>query len=641
MYFKATFRYNPRIGKSDWYYRLVESYRNVLDQVRQRTVLSVGFMDGFTQDQIDQVQVGINERVVGQPSLFADRKVSEFVEYLYQRMIREKKIDIAKGDKEVETVDLKTLKNKDIREAGAEWLALQALRQLGLESCLSSRNWIDQDISLALSHIVSRAVYPASELKTLRYMQENSSVCEFTGFEAKSLTKDRLYCISKKLYEEKAELEQYLSRKTNQLFDIQDNIILYDLTNSYFEGEKRHSNLARYGRSKEKRSDCPLVVLALVVNVEGFIKYTSVYQGNISDSKTLCDIIDHLRISTSQSDKRAIVVIDAGIATEDNLALIQEKGYDYVCVSRSTKAEIRRSATGNPVEVLDKQEREITLEPVLTGDDSTYYLKVKSPGKTLKEKAMKTLFEERFEAGLECIAQSLAKKSGIKTSEKVIERIGRLKQKYASAHSRYVIEVEKQMVKKGKTGNTTHEICTAVHWRKNEKRDIQKLQECGEYFLRTSIKENNETLIWTVYNCIRNIESSFRALKTDLDLRAVFHHSDIATHAHLHLALLAYWVVNTVRYQLKQHGINPRWREIVRIMNTQKCVTTTVQNVKEEWISIRQCSLPETKAKQIYDARNYNYAPYLRKKSVVPKPPPQKTKVLITTLLWTVSCKMG
>jgi len=88
MYFKATFRHNPRTGKSDWYYRLVESYRNVLDQVRQRTVLSVGFMDEFTQDPIDQIQAGISDRVVGQPSLFADRKVSEFVEYIYQRMIR-------------------------------------------------------------------------------------------------------------------------------------------------------------------------------------------------------------------------------------------------------------------------------------------------------------------------------------------------------------------------------------------------------------------------------------------------------------------------------------------------------------------------------------------------------------------------
>ncbi len=102
------------------------------------------------------------------------------------------------------------------------------------------------------------------------------------------------------------------------------------------------------------------------------------------------------------------------------------------------------------------------------------------------------------------------------------------------------------------------------------------------YFLRTSIKTDEETLIWTVYNCIRNIESSFRTLKTDLDLHPVFHKSDEATQAHLRLGLLAYWIVNTVRYQLQQKNIKSKWREIVRVMNTQKCVTTTVQNVREQ-----------------------------------------------------------
>jgi len=164
----------------------------------------------------------------------------------------------------------------------------------------------------------------------------------------------------------------------------------------------------------------------------------------MSDSKSLCEIIDHLRLSTSVSSKRAIVVIDAGIATEDNLALIQEKGYDYVCVSRSTKAEIKKSETGKLVIVNDKKNREITLEKVLTNDDSTYFLKVTSPTKALKERAMKTLFEQRFEDGLACISGSLTKKSGVKTYYKVCERIGRLKQKYPSAHNRYKIEIERQ-----------------------------------------------------------------------------------------------------------------------------------------------------------------------------------------------------
>jgi len=631
MYFKATYRHNPKTGKSDWYFRLVESYRNVLDEVRQRTVLSVGFLNEFTGDQIDLIEKGICDRIRGQQSFFEDAKVSAFVENLYQRMIKEKKVDmnISACDKDIDTVDLNTLKNKDVREVGAEWMSLQAVRELGIDRYLASRGWNDEDISLALSHIVSRAVYPASELKTVRFMEDNSSVCELTGYDIDKLTKDKLYGISKKLFEEKSGLENYLSKKTNDLFDLHDEIILYDLTNSYFEGEKRGSRLARYGRSKEKRSDCPLVVLALVVNVEGFIKHSSIFQGNLSDSKSLCQIIDHLRLSTSTSSKRAIVVIDAGIATEDNLALIQEKGYDYVCVSRSTKAEIRKSKTGKPVIVNDKKNREIILEKVHTNNDSAYFLKVTSPAKALKETAMKTLFEQRFEDGLECIKAGLNKKSGVKTYEKVVERIGRMKQKYPSVHNRYTIEIEKQTVPvncKSKSGKTK-EICIALKWEKKTKADVQKQQECGVYFLRTCIKENEETLVWTVYNCIRNIESSFRTLKTDLDLRPIFHKSDQATQAHLHLGLLAYWVVNTVRFKLKHKDIKSEWREIVRVMNTQKCVTTTVQNTREQWISIRKCSEPEEKVKRIYDALKYKYAPFIRKKSVVPKPQTQKNVI--------------
>jgi hypothetical protein len=639
MYFKATYRHNPKTDKSDWYYRLVESYRNVLDEVRQRTVLSVGFLSEFSGDQIDLIEKGICDRLSGQQSLFEDAGVITFVEELYLRMIKEKKVDLVTSDpkKDIDTVDLNTLKNKDVREMGAEWLSLQAVRELGIDRYLASRGWNDEDISLALSHIVSRAVYPASELKTVRFMEDNSSICELTGYDIDKLTKDKLYGVSKKLFEEKQGIENYLSKKTNDLFDLQDEIILYDLTNSYFEGEKRSSNLARYGRSKEKRSDCPLVVLGLVVNVEGFIKHSSIFQGNMSDSKSLCQLIDQLRLSTSTSTKRAIVVIDAGIATEDNLALIQAKGYDYVCVSRSTKAVIRKAETGKAVIVNDRKNREITLESVLNDNDSVYFMKVTSPTKAMKEKAMKTLFELRFEDGLECIKTSLTKKSGVKTYEKVLERIGRLKGKYPSAYKRYKIDIEKQVIPvngKNKSAKTeiiaevkTKEICTALKWEKIAKLDVQKQEECGVYFLRTSIKTDEETLVWTVYNCIRNIESSFRTLKTDLDLRPIFHKSDDATQAHLNLGLLAYWVVNTIRYKLQQKEIKSEWREIVRVMNTQKCVTTIIQNTREQWISIRKCSEPEDKVSRIYDALKYKYAPFIRKKSVVPKTQTQKNEV--------------
>nr|WP_027470434.1 hypothetical protein [Saccharicrinis fermentans] len=163
----------------------------------------------------------------------------------------------------------------------------QALEQLQFGGFLEKQGWSDHDINLAKTHLISRAVYPASELKTSKWIKENSSVCEITGTDIGKVTKDKLYRISNKLYEVKEALENHLSVRTNELFDIKDKIVLYDLTNTYFEGRKEHSSIAKFGRSKEKRSDAKLVVLALVINVEGFIKYSSILEGNMADSKHL------------------------------------------------------------------------------------------------------------------------------------------------------------------------------------------------------------------------------------------------------------------------------------------------------------------------------------------------------------------
>jgi transposase len=136
--------------------------------------------------------------------------------------------------------------------------------------------------------------------------------------------------------------------------------------------------------------------------------------------------------------------------------------------------------------------------------------------------------------------------------------------------------------------------------------------------LRTSLDEKDEKTLWPIYNIIREIEYTFRVLKTDLDLRPIYHKTDEASMAHLHLGLLSYWLVATIRYQLKQKGYNSDWREIVRTMNTQKCVTTSVENIRNEIISVRQCTEPTPAAKKVYDLLNFKYAPLVRKKSVVP-----------------------
>jgi len=639
MYFKVSMRKNPATGIYSGYYRLVESYRNENDRVCHRTILNAGYLDELNADQLNLIQKILTAKVTNhdQPlfelPITEDTTVIHYVNEFYNCMVAEKRIDVlvgkpekkpSKNGKDLQTIDVNSIRNKDVREIGSEWLSYQAMKQLQIAGFLEHRGWDQDDIKLAQSHIISRAVYPASELETSRWIKENSSVCELTGYDIEKITKDRLYRISKKLYAEKEALEQHLSVRTNELFDIEDKIMLYDLTNTYFEGRKDGSKLAQYGRSKEKRSDAKLVVLALVVNPEGFIKYSSILEGNMADSKTLEGMINKLRIKTSSSAKKALVVIDAGIATDSNLAMIKAKGYDYMCVSRSSLKNYTIEAGATTVTVTDNKKQKIELCRVKSDRNTDYYLKVESHSKELKERSMNEQFRSRFEAGLQKIADSLTKKGGVKQEDKVNQRIGRLKQKYPSIQRYFNIEVEAredvQIKREKKQSGAVQEnkkIVASIQWAVKEGVDINA--RSGVYFLRTSVEANTEGVLWQFYNTIREIEATFRVLKTDLDLRPIYHQKDENTMAHLHLGLLAYWVVNTVRYQLKKEGIHSGWREIVRTMNTQKAVTTLAQNIHDEVIKIRRCSEPNQQVRKIYDALKYKYAPFVKRKSVVHK----------------------
>ena len=201
MFFKKVNRYNSKTDKRENYYSLVESYRNSLGEPSHRTLLSLGY-------EIDnnlpfrEISDKLNDLIAGRQSLFPlEEKAETFTMQLYYQLIKENKIDVLKqlqkesGD--WEKVDLNTLRNEDVRELGAEWMSLQTLRELGVDNFLRTRGWDEENIQLALSHIVSRAVYPASELKTTRFIEENSSICELTGYPIEDVNKYKLYKISK------------------------------------------------------------------------------------------------------------------------------------------------------------------------------------------------------------------------------------------------------------------------------------------------------------------------------------------------------------------------------------------------------------------------------------------------------------
>ena len=271
------------------------------------------------------------------------------------------------------------------------------------------------------------------------------------------------------------------------------------------------SKLAKFGRNKEKRNDAKLVVLALVINPEGFIKYSAILEGNMSDPKSLALMIEKLRIKTSVSTKKALIVMDAGIATEDNLKMVKGKGYDYLCVTRSTMKNYLVEANASTVTITDNKKQKIDLCPVKTDKNTDYYIKVESHTKELKERSMNEQFQQRFEEGMHKIAESLTKKGGIKQADKVYERIGRLKQKYPSIARYFDIEVtvqelaqEKRKVKKKETQTDKLRIATAISWA--VKQDVDINARSGVYFLRTSLTDNTQENLWQFYNTIREIE---------------------------------------------------------------------------------------------------------------------------------------
>lgn len=619
MYFKFSGRTNPRTNKFDSYYRLVESYRNAQGRVCHRTILNIGFIeDELSPEQLNIIARTLTDIYERKETLFkqSDPLINKWVSELWSKIVAGQKLDLTLYNKNSRMVYADTIEHKNVREIGSEWMCYNTWHKLGLDELLEEQGFSELDKQLAQTQIVSRAVYPASELATSKWIKENSAICELTGFPIEKMNKDRLYRGALKLYSIKEKLEQHLSIKTNELFDIKDKIVLYDLTNTYFEGTKRNSKLAKYGRSKEKRSDAKLIVLALVVNIYGFIKYSSIHEGNFSDTSSLESVLKDLDYAAQ--DAKPLIVMDAGIATEANLNLVRQKKYEYLCVSRSKLKDYEIDPERLTVLLETKSKNEVVLKKVLTLKDSDYFLEVKSKSKGLKEAGMKSKFEQRFEEELEKIKQSLGKKGGTKRVEKVHERIGRAKQKYPSAHNRYIITVKNDDRDKNVVDLT---------WEKDESKDKTKNEGLGKYFIRTSMDMKDEVLVWNVYNTIREIEATFRTLKTDLDLRPIYHKNDNSTLAHLHLGLLAYWLVNTIRCQLKTNGIRSNWKEIVRIANTQKVITTSGYNKAGVEVKVRKCSQPEAKLRRLHQALNIKPRPFTKLKSVVHRLKPKISEI--------------
>ena len=610
----------------DHYYRIKESFRDAEGRVRTRLMLAAGFLPELTTDEICDIRRGLSYlleqsgELPGQQHLFDMNPMKEMSEivcsYVYsfwEEMKRKGTIDAARESYEESVrkarrlVDVNTIEHTDAREVGAENVCLQAIQELQIDKFLQRREWSERKIQSTLSSLIIRTVYASSEWKSLRLMEVNSAAMELqTGKFGDCPTQREVYAAAPELYAMKEELERHLCRRTDSLFNLTNRIMLFDLTNFYFEGSKRQSAKAKFGRSKEKRSDCKLLVLALAINTEGFIRYSSILEGNTTDPQSLPDMVERIiaRNPVSRNpEEKVLVVVDAGIATEANLQLLKDSGYNYLCVSRSKLKDYTLKDEGRKVTVLDSRRRPITLAEVTHEPEGDYYLQVNSPAKSMTESSMNRQWRERFEAELLKARRALFTKGGIKTYEKVVERIGRAMEKYPSVSKYYQIEYVRSEANPNHMGD--------IRWQITLSEDTQE-KRFGTYFLRTNVPTLDKKSTWEYYNLIREIETSNRQLKTDLNLRPIYHQKDESADAHLFFGLLAYWIVNTIRYKLKLQGITHYWTELKRILSTQKAITTEGTNALGEHVALRMCSEPTDKAAEIYRLLRYDPTPFRR-----------------------------
>ena len=326
MYIRRTSIKSRKDGSQYYTYRLVESKRTEKG-VRQHTLLNLGADFALPREQWPDLTKRIEGILSGQQSLFdIDREIEQLAQSCAARIIASYQAVDNSLDNDFREVDLDSLEMSRPRSVGAEHVTLEALRLLNLEGKFKDLGFNGPQTAAAIGTIIGRCCMPGSELATHTWLQERSGLGELIDYDFNNLSLYGLYQVSDQLLKKKAAIEEHLYERQRSLFDLQETITLYDLTNTYFEGQSKGNAFAANGHSKEKRSDCPLVTLGLVLDSSGFPRRSHVFKGNVSEPTTLAEMLQNLEGSHVCTGFKPTVVMDAGIATEDNIALYHADG---------------------------------------------------------------------------------------------------------------------------------------------------------------------------------------------------------------------------------------------------------------------------------------------------------------------------
>lgn len=604
MYIRKTVSKSKKYQDQKYYtYRLVESVR-IGKKVKQQTLLNLGADFSVDQSLWSDLSKRIEDIIKGRSSLFSLDKEIESLAQQYALQILSSKAQSVEDENDgavYEAVDLDTITHSNVKSIGVEHLLYEMIRELGLDEKLGALEVTPMQFNAALGVMIAKAAAPDSEASSFQWLQEHSGAGELFGSDYTKMSLSTFYRISDTLLKHKEALEHSLYQQQKTLFGFEETITLYDLTNTYFEGSAAGVENAARGRSKEKRSDAPLITLALILDGSGFVRHSEIFEGNVSEPKTMQQMIKALtkkeRTHTVfDAAKKPLIAMDAGIASEENLTWLKEQGYEYIAVSRKQEKQFDASQA-----VVVKQKEDdviVRVQKVINEESDEIELYCHSAPRQAKEEAIQRQVQTRFEEELAYLKEGLSIKRRTKKYDKVVEKVGRLKERYSAIARYYTIQV----IKDPKSDNAQELIY-------KEKKDIDnKSAMHGVYCLRTNNKQLDEATLWRTYTSLTDLEAVFRSLKSELGLRPVYHQKQSRVDGHIFITLLAYSIIHSIRYRLKDKGIHYSWESIRKIMKSQIRITTTLQCQDGRTVHIRKSSQLNDKQKELMDALNFKHS---------------------------------
>ncbi len=491
----------------------------------------------------------------------------------------------AEGEPDWVEVDTKRVQVGRVRDFGGYWLGLQMLDKLELPSFLEQTLPHGQEdiewyiMSLAL--VLWRLCEPSSELHIEEHLYDKSPLGDLLGIPDDKMNDNRLYRSLDNLLPYKSALEKHLKGRLGELFDLEYDLLLYDITSVYFEGEAADNGQAKRGYSRDHRPDCKQVCIALVVSREGLPLGYEVFNGNRHDVTTVEDMVTKIESQYGRSGR--IWVMDRGMLSEDNLEFLQSQKRRYII--GTPKSQLKHFEQELLSADWEKIREGLEVKACPSPDGAETFILCRSEARAQKEKAIHDRFEKRIEKGLEKIAESCRKrKQKIGSIER---RVGRLLGANTRAAGLFKVEV-----KEGKSGQVE------IAWQKIEDwRQWAELSE-GYYMLRTNIIDWKPSELWEAYIQLTQAETAFRIQKSDLRIRPIWHQKENRVKAHILVCFLAYVLWKMLGQICKKTGLGNEPRQVFDEISQIK-VVDVVMPTKQGTTITKRCISQPTKAQSV------------------------------------------